>query len=361
MKAWWKFFPAVSFLLFWLSSSHAYAGPDPLADEIARWKAFVASNKATDEEWKSVQTMAGPILTKAVNALSLGRRNYALHLLASVRYMLSAEMYVQGKPPETREKLDTLEVEWKKTGVELQPVLAAARLAPTPEAPAFARAVAEASYSEVRPYYEASLEYARATDADSGFFYLGAARAQLEFARFCSQMKAPNAAGPIKIQNLAAEMDSFEDELLALYKPPASEDSHPMFIRINALLKGARELDSAEMSYGALYRYLDARLRLARLTGNLHPLSLEESAKRAGEVQKRLDADPSDHSIAVLFVEMALTEAGDTTPDSKGGEIAAAVFDVVLPHYFAALQTPRPTPPKSKPSVTVTLVRWPYT
>ena len=361
MNACLKFLPAAALLLLSLSCSSVFAGSDPLADEIARWKEFIASNKATDEDWKSIQPTVQPIIAKAADALSQGRRYYALHLLAAVRYMLAAEQYVQGRPAESREQLEVLEVEWKKAGTELQPVLDAARLAPTPGVPAAARAVAEASYSEVRPYYEASLEYARATVADSGYFYLGAARAQLELARFCSQLSATPVPSPIKIQNLAAEMDSFEDELLALYKPPASEDSHPMFIRINALLKGARELDSAGMSYGALYRYLDARLRLARLAGNLHPITPDESGKRALEIQKRLDADPADHSIARLFVEMALTEAADTTPDSKGSEIAAAVFDVVLPHYFAALQTPKPIPPKPKPSVTVTLVRWPYT
>lgn len=356
-----KFLPATALLLLSLNSSILYADPDPLADEIAQWKEFVANNKATDEGWKSIQPTAQPIIAKAAGAVSQGRRYYALHLLAAVRYMLAAERYVQGTPAGSREQLDALEAEWKKTGAELQPVLDAARLPPTPGVPAAARAIAEASYSEVRPYYEASLEYARATVADSGYFYLGAARAQLEFARFCSQLSATPAASPIKIQNLAAEMESFEDELLALYKPPASEDSHPMFIRINALLKGARELDSAGMSDGALYRYLDARLRLARLAGNLHPITADESIERAREVQKRLDADPADHSIARLFVEMALTESADTTPDSKGGEIAAAVFDVVLPHYFAALQTPKSLPPKPTPSVTVTLVRWPYT
>ena len=35
---------------------------------------------------------------------------------------------------------------------------------------------------------------------------------------------------------------------------------------------------------------------------------------------------------------MALTEAADTTPNTKGGETANVIFTDVLPHYFTALE-----------------------
>ena len=88
--------------------------------------------------------------------------------------------------------------------------------------------------------------------------------------------------------------------------------------------------------------------------------SAEANAQAAVVIQK-LNEDPKDNSIARLFVEMAVTEAADTGPDSKGGEIARAVFEDLLPHYFLALQPAPQKKPSPPAEVTVTLVRWPYT
>ena len=68
----------------------------------------------------------------------------------------------------------------------------------------------------------------------------------------------------------------------------------------------------------------------------------------------------SHREVADLFIEMGLTEAGDTSPNS-GGETANVIFTDVLPHYFKALEPAVKKPSQPKPEVTVTLVRWPYT
>jgi len=41
--------------------------------------------------------------------------------------------------------------------------------------------------------------------------------------------------------------------------------------------------------------------------------------------------------------------------------VAVSIATDVLPRYFAALGPARPAPPKPAPTVTVTLVRWPFT
>jgi len=60
--------------------------------------------------------------------------------------------------------------------------------------------------------------------------------------------------------------------------------------------------------------------------------------------------------VSVILVPRAVEAA-----DSMREESAAAVAEVVLPRYLAALEPAKPRPPSPAPQVTVTLVRWPYT
>ena len=138
-------------------------------------------------------------------------------------------------------------------------------------------------------------------------------------------------------------------------------EHHPIFIRSSAMIKQAHELVAANMKDGAFYRYLDARRRLSPITGAGKTISAEEAAKQASEIETRLNKTAEDNSIAQLFLEMALTEAADTTPNTKGGETANVIFTDVLPHYFTALEPAKKKPAPPKPVITVTLVRWPYT
>lgn len=334
---------------------------DPLAVEISRWKTFLEENKSTDENWISLKEITTPFVMKSEKALAAGRRLYALHLLATARAILSAEKYIAELPPDSLKQLSKLEDEWRRTGSILQPVLKRTDRPKFDGLPIAVQAICETAYSEIQPFYEASLEYGKSTEPDSGLFYLGSALGQYDFTRFCVTLSDRSASQPVNFPALFSEVDEFEDQVLLAYKPPASIDSHPIFIRTSAMIKQSRELYDAGLYNGALYRYLDARLRFARITFAARSMTAEEANAQANAVLKKLDQDTKDNSIARLFVEMAVTEVADTSPDSKGGETARAVFEDVLPHYFLALQ-PAPTKKDSPPAeVTVTLVRWPYT
>ncbi len=160
---------------------------------------------------------------------------------------------------------------------------------------------------------------------------------------------------------MAPEIAAVEDELLSAYAPPASIDSHPVFIRISALLKEARELDAAGLRVGALYRLLDARLRLSRLAHPERKLDLLASEARAREAESRLAATGVDPTLFRMFEEIALVQVADPDPAQLGPETASAVFNDVLPLYLQVLGPAPPAPSERVAEVTVTLVRWPYT
>jgi hypothetical protein len=345
-------------LLLWIAP---FLSADPLGDEIHHWKKFIAEHQSKSEDWTQLKGVVEPVITKAEKNLNEGRRYYAFHLLAAVNSYLAAEVYVSSQPPDSMSQLPVLEAEWKKIGSSLQPAIEKKEIPSFEGVPAAFRAIGESAFSEIRPLYEASLEYGRNTVADAGFFYLGSAQAQLEFSRYCSTMRTLPPPEALKIPGLEHEIDVFEDLLLASYKPPASIDQHPVFIRTSGEIKQAHELVDAGFYYGALYRLINARVRLSKMLALGKSITAKEANERADELLKKLNQDPEDHTIARIFIEMGIAEVSDTTADSKGGETARAVFEDALPHYFAAFQTPKKESPRPNPAVTVTLVRWPYT
>jgi hypothetical protein len=227
----------------------------------------------------------------------------------------------------------------------------------------------EAALLQVRAFYESAVEYARSTMPQYGLFYLGAAQAQRDFARFCRTLsektlaeKTPLASPPVR--PLGSELDALETRLLSAYRPPVSIDRHAEFIAASSALKEARELDAAGLLFGALVRYLTAVQRATplweRVRAGEGPAASDRAAlgRRIAAFDARLSVGGVDHSIGRMFLEAA--QADLAAPESDAA-VASAVASDVLPLYFAALETAPPKAARPEPRVTVTLVRWPYT
>ncbi len=337
---------------------------DPLATEVARWSGYLKTNSSTDELWLQIKQGSAPGMERVEAAMKDGRRLLALQRLANVGPNLASAEYVATLSSEQRKSDAAFEAAWKQAGRDL----AADLRAPSPAAfegvtPAAVRGVAEASLAQVRVFYDASLVYERSTDPDSGYFYLGLARAQHDFAEFCRGLSKPSGSRPPPLRSLAPELDALEGQLLAAYRPPASIDRHSDFIAASATLKEARELDSAGLAYGAMLRYLQAALRGAPLTGQAPVLTKEEAARRLAEFELRLVEREGglDQSLGRIFLEAGQADVAATAASGEPPAQASAVVTGVLPRYFAALEPAKPAPRPASSEVTVTLVRWPYT
>jgi hypothetical protein len=217
----------------------------------------------------------------------------------------------------------------------------------------------EASLAQVGVFYHASVEYGRSTTPDSGLYYLGAAQGQREFADFVRALgpTAPLAAPPVR--DIAGELEDLQNDLMTAYRPPASVDRHREFIVANSTLKEARELRAAGLRHAALLRYLQASVRVAPLRPGAAPPDAAIPQK-LDALESRLGEGGLDHSLGRLLLEWARADLAEHATDGKA-LVAAAVASDALPRYFAALQPERPRAAATAPSVTVTLVRWPYT
>lgn len=340
----------------------AVAARDPLAEAIVRWQEILRSAPADDPEVREIRSGSAPLLAQAEKALGEGKRWLAVSRLERVWTDLEAAEYRAAIAGDLRGQMGELEREWRRLGPEL-----GAKLGPGPRPafeplPAAARALAEAALSQMPVYYEASLDYGRNTAPEYGLYYLGAAQAQRDFITLLAGLpRRPGATAPLAPRAADGEIAALRDELLAAYVPPRSIESHSVFIRISALLKEADELTAAGSHYGALHRLLDAKARLARLTHPGRSMAAVEAARRGSEVAARLDAEGGDDSLQRLFLETALFSAADPDPATRGGEIAAAILEDVMPYFAVLLGPAPPLPPERKAEATVTIVRWPYT
>ncbi len=336
-------------------------GQDPLAAEIGHWSAFLRSAAASHGVWAGLKQANQPVLTRAERDLAQGRRLLALHRLALARVDLATGTYLSSRPATQQKDLAGFEAEWARMGKAL-----GGDLGPRSPAdlagvqPAALRALGEAALPQVRIYYTASLEYGRSTMPDEGLYYLGNAQAQRELVDLCRRLSAPSPLRPPPLRSLGPEIDKLQRELVDAYRPPASVEKHGTFITANATLKEARELDSAGLRYGAMLRYLEAAQRLAPLRPAAPPLAATALKARLKEFDARLSAGGIDHSIARMILEGAQDELASAAPGIRPAGALVVATDV-LPRYFAALEPVLPVPPKLKPQVTVTLVRWPYT
>jgi hypothetical protein len=326
---------------------------DPLADEIARWSVYVREHPAGNEDWEQIKGMSEPVLAKAEDALAAGRRGLALDRLAVVRVNLAASQYADACPAAMREELPAFEAEWTRMGTELADVLKPPSSGALDGAvPSLTRAEGEAALLQVRGFYEASLEYGRATTPEYGLFYLGQAKAQKSFAAFCRSLAVPPPGRAPALRSIAPDIETLSREFLAAYRPPASIDKHSEFIVAHSLLNEARALDAAGLRYGALLRYLQAAMRSGALRDATPIPDADVLAAALKPLAARLDEPGVDHSIGRLFLEVTQNDVAGFTP---------VIVRDVLPRYFAAITPAKAQPKAPAPAVTVTLVRWPYT
>jgi hypothetical protein len=232
-------------------------------------------------------------------------------------------------------------------------------------APAALRALSETSLGRSVPLLDGGRGFAMANGPADGLFYVGEARGQAEFARFCGSLPLIRKQPGWQARSLLPELLALQSKADAAFRPPRSIEQHPRFIALNSALKLARELDSAKSYYGALYQYLDAIRHYGMLDPALPDASRQAELKSAiAAEQSRLTSSTRDDSILQLFLERAAAQAAHadgSAPSLDEWRSAEAIVTEVLPAYTAALKPASASEQVGGKTIDVTLVRWPYT
>jgi hypothetical protein len=329
-----------------------------IAAEAIRLKGVLASLKLPDVESEAYAGAFG----RVERARRSGHIFLSLFLLHPSAATLPAIEYQKAKADVEKGGLEALEQEWRRLGGALVERARQLTAAPARRSPLAVQAMLERALTQVQPHYQSGRLYGQQTTIDAGLFYLGRAKAQLEFALFCRGLGAVASGAAPRLRSLAPELEELEREVTQAYRRLGPADKDNTFIRINASLKVAQDLEREKRFSGALLQYLEVFRALEAVNSlpaeNLAAHSLKSLSE---SFRARLAGVKTDHSVGWLYWQMAQTalESGDAN-DLKQ---AAVILHHVAPRYFKYMERIKevPAPKIVAGEVTVTLARWPYT
>ena len=286
--------------------------------------------------------------------LSLERLAQLLDFTTGVRFGIDKGSTVSSGLP-------AFEAEWSKTSKDLDTMDHEIAAANWGQARAAIRALAETARGRIGPLMSGSRGFASATGPGDGLFYMGGARGEADFAKFCASLNFPRTGQPPRARSMLPELQILQEKANAAFVPPRSIEQHPRFIALNSTLKTARELDASKSYYGALYQYVEA-VRIFALIDSAELDAAGQAAlkTRAAAVRAQFRAAREDHSIGEIFLERAesLVVNAKTADEWRS---AFAIVNTAIPAYFATRRPATITKSPARKTVELTLVRWPYT
>ncbi|HUI40673.1 MAG TPA: hypothetical protein VL523_01775 [Terriglobia bacterium] len=334
--------------------------------EIVRLQQSLKTKPASLPDLPRVSTMIGNSLTAAAASLSAGRLYLSLEQLGQATDLLHGVRAYIDKADAVKSGLPAYETEWEKANVEITAVDAKAAEKNWDNVPAAIRALSEAAQGRSIPLLEGGRGFAAATGPKDGLLYLGQAQGEAGFAAFCATLDFRRHAAPYPLRSMLPEIEGLQEKTDAAYQPPRSIELHPRFIALNSTLKMAGELDAEKLYAGALYEYLEAVRHFGMLSAP--PLDASAQSSVQGELagaRRQLESSDRDDSIAQLFLERAESQVAlrpdGSAPSADEWRSARVTVEQVLPAYYAALKPAAPLQQAAGKTVTITLVRWPYT
>jgi hypothetical protein len=329
-----------------------------IAAEAKRLKGILASLKLPDADGEIYAGAFG----RVEGARQSGYVFLSLFLLHPSAATLPAIEYQKAKVDVEKGGPEALEREWRRLGGELAEKERPLKSAPARRLPLAVQAMLERALTQVQPHYQSGRLYGQQTTIDAGLFYLGRAKAQLEFALFCRGLDDAASGAAPSLRSLAPELEDLEREVMQAYRRLGAADKDNTFIRINASLKVAQDLEQERRFGGALLQYLEVFRALEAVNPTPAESLTPDALKSLSEsFRAQLSGGKTDHSVGWLYWQMAQTalESGDAN-DLKQ---AAVILHHVAPRYFKYMASLKevPAPKVVAGEVTVTLARWPYT
>lgn len=306
-----------------------------ISEAATRLEKVLSSEDVSDDP---AAGQCGDEIRTARSTLRAGYLYLSLYTLRPCLLEIGARRYLRAKGGIEKKGLDAFEEEWRRLGLELDEREEVLALGQSQLSVALILALVEASEIQIRPYYRSGRLYGLNTTIPDGLYYLGLAPANLDFALLCQQLQIVRTKPLIKLRSLEPELVELETETIQSYKRNGAGSLQPRYNLINSTLKMASELNKEAMYAGALQRYLEAGLDLGLVTTpKVEAKELLRLEAQNGSFGRRLKAGTADHSIGLLYWEMAqsaLSQAATGKLNENELQRAAVIVDRVLPRYF---------------------------
>ncbi len=328
-----------------------------LRDELARLASELVDPEVSARLGQELGLEIEALVLRAEARLEAGDWLGALGPLAALLRALEPQLEFDAPPD-----LDALDERCRSFAMEL------AR-DPAPqlrnvETPAVQRAMWERAQASALDYLASAPLQGRETSLKAGIYYFRAAQSEGRLASFLSRLELPSeGVAYADVPGLEQLLAGLEDELLEHYRPPFAQEQHATFIGLSAGLKFARELQQIGFVHGSFQAGLEVKHELACFLAKHAGTALgqgerdrwndalDEAALRFAELER-------DDSLAIAL----LKDARERLLASEEGALEAQVLlEDVLPTYLACFDENRKSQQKEPTSVTVTLVRWPFT
>jgi hypothetical protein len=142
--------------------------------------------------------------------------------------------------------------------------------------PLLHRALAEAATNRAQILFRASLPYAKVSSPFAGVYYLAEAEGNRRFAELVASLPVVNEDEPLpRADRVEAALQALEQETLNTF---AGEPTAPKMIPVSAKLKESRELLDRQFVSGAALSLLEARVRYSGGNAETVPASLNALA-----------------------------------------------------------------------------------
>jgi len=326
--------------------------------QFERIRTITQSAPADNAIWKQVKPDIEKSMAQGEENLKKGRLYEALNELDQSQTAIALGM---GPGAEVLKKgMPAFDEQWKQAAAEVEARTKEARARNWAGVPAAVQAISQESLTEATPLVEGGRGFAVAAGPESGYYYLGEAKARAEFYEFSSGLRMGAPAAPFAGRSMLFEVQQLQQKALAAFQPPKSIDLHPQFIRLNAALKLAGELDASGFYAGSLYAYLSALRQYGMLDATVpNADQRKDLMRKLSEAEDRVKHSKADDSIAQLYIERATALV--ETKNVDDWKNVKVIVEQVLPAYYAARAAAPEQVAKNQKVVTLTLVRWPYT
>ena len=276
-------------------------------------------------------------IASARSGLKLGYLYLALYRIRSCEQELSTLSYLTSKSNAAKKSPEAFEEEWRRLGSEFNEKEHETTSANSGQLPAVVVALADAALLQAKLDYRRAHSLAASGNVAAGFYSLGRASANLNFASFCRKLGFPSPKSTVSFGSVATELKKLGTTALRTYKSADFSKQQDQSNRLKDTITLAGELNTASKFEGALFEYLESELSFGLILTTAEREDLQHLKERSKELGKLLTTKKKDHSIGLLFsqmAEMALNPTDSGEPAPAQIKTAVVILNNVVPSYL---------------------------
>jgi hypothetical protein len=269
-------------------------------------------------------------IAQARASLKNGNAHLAVYTVRPCRIELATQAFVVSKAD-----LQTaaFEQEWRQAGNQLAEKWNSLAKPPAKPLPALLVALVQISLSQSKSSYQLSHQLLNSNFPEA-MRSLGTAHANVEFAVFCNGLRLPTPKTMLTFKSVGPALTKLETAAARTYKSAKPTALPAEAVSLKSNLELATALNDSSMFEGALLEYLESELQFGLILTTAENEDLVHLQGRAEEISSLLTKGKTDHSIGLLFSQMADEALKAASGNQAQIKLAVVILNRVIPSYW---------------------------